>query len=152
MLVMDNSPSQPIRLQGQPTSPHFGARHPLAPVAARHCASHREDLPLSQYLGRVACGACWELAIRDDERAVVEFGLPRELVSDPDLVDEVAVDRAVRGWPTELTATEQRMAVIRLSESGLNAREVAEQLGIGQDAVQKVLAARGRPVDVAEAA
>jgi malonate-semialdehyde dehydrogenase (acetylating)/methylmalonate-semialdehyde dehydrogenase len=85
--------------------------HPLAEVAGRHCHDHVANL-----IGGVACGACWERAIRDDERVVVECDLPREVTPDPEYVDEIAVDLACRGERLTLTPAEIHVAVLRLHD------------------------------------
>lgn len=87
--------------------------HPVAEVAARHCAEHLGKLRRHE-IGETACGACWELAIRDDERAAIEFGLPREVVPDLSYVDEVAVERACRGEKVTLTRVEQAVVAERM--------------------------------------
>jgi hypothetical protein len=70
-------------------------------------------------VGGVACGPCWEAAIRADERVVVEHDLPRDLDRDPGLVDEVAVRRAARGEVLELTAAERAaVAAARAQTAG----------------------------------
>jgi hypothetical protein len=79
----------------------------------------------------VACGQCWERAVRDDERVVVEFGLSRELVRDPLLVDEVAVELACRGERVALTPVERRVAVARLAGRGVSRTRVAVLLRMG---------------------
>jgi hypothetical protein len=112
---------------------HFGPGHPLAEVATRHC---NHPAPL---LGGVACGACWELAVRDDERLVVECGLPREIEPDPEYVDEIAVDLACRGERVELTPAEFRVAVRRLAARRLFPIEVARRLHCVYQAVVEVL-------------
>jgi hypothetical protein len=78
----------------------------------------------------VACGRCWERAIRDDERAVVLFGLPREIEPDPEYVDEVAVEQAVAGHRPRLTPVEQARAVAILLRRGWSDTRIAEWLGI----------------------
>src|SRR5512142_1769167 len=90
-------------------APFFGPTHTLAVVAAQHCRAHTAPL-----VGRVACGPCWELAIRDDERFAVEHDLPREIEPDPAYVDEIAVELACHGERVELTPVEFRAAVERL--------------------------------------
>jgi hypothetical protein len=85
---------------------HLGRHHPVAAVAARLCKAHLGAVRASG-LGGVACGGCWERAIRDDERAVVLFGLPREIEPDPSYVDEIAVELALRGESVALTPTER---------------------------------------------
>lgn len=113
--------------------------HPLAAVAARLCTSHLGSARRFG-LGQVACGTCWEKAIRADERVVVELGLPPDLHADPELVDEVAVDRACAGDQVRLTKAERREAVSRLLSSGLTPTQAADRLGMSGAAVTAVLA------------
>jgi hypothetical protein len=61
--------------------PHLSSSHPLAEVAARRCRAHGGRPGCG--IGHVACGRCWERAIRDDERFALECGLPREQRPDP---------------------------------------------------------------------
>ncbi|MFG2043143.1 hypothetical protein [Dactylosporangium sp. NPDC048998] len=119
-----------------PETPHFGPGHVLADVAARHCDGHRS--PLSR---TVACGACWERAIRDDERFAVECGLPRELTPDPDYVDEIAVDLACRGERVELTRVEFAAAVERLRGRAMTPTAIAKRLHVSYHAVIAVIPA-----------
>jgi hypothetical protein len=111
----------------EPSAPspsvHFGPGHVLASAAARNCAAHRS--PFSRL---VACGACWEQAIRDDERFAVECGLPRELTADPDYVDEIAVELACRGERVELTRPEFTAAVLRLHSRGMTPGGISKRL------------------------
>lgn len=106
--------------------PHLGSCHPVAGVAARHCEVHL-GASRKTMLGQVACGACWERALRDDERAVVEFGLPREVMPDLSYVDEIAVELACRGERVSLTRVEravvnERLRVARQKAAALEAR------------------------------
>jgi len=111
--------------------------HPLATVASRRC---RSEYPRATHrLGKVACGRCWERVIRADERVVVELGLPPEAVADPDLVDEVAVERACTGDPVRLTPVERRVAVARLLERGLTPSQAADRLGMSGSTVSAVV-------------
>lgn len=83
---------------------HLSERHPLASVARRNCSAHPTG---RRYLvGGVACGQCWEAAIRTDERFAVEFGLG-ELDRDPEYIDIVAVERALAGRRVPLTNAER---------------------------------------------
>ena len=91
---------------------HLGPAHPLAGVARERC---HHMLP---WVGGVACGACWESAIRDDERFVVENDLSSELVLEDDLVDEIAVERAAAGEPVRLPREERRAAIAVLLARG----------------------------------
>ncbi|MHA6623903.1 hypothetical protein ACU61A_00705 [Pseudonocardia sichuanensis] len=101
--------------------------HPVAEPARRRC---RELHPRTAAAVAVACGECWERAIRDDERAVVLFGLPREIEPDPEYVDEVAVERAVAGHRPRLTPVEQSRAVAVLLRRGWSDSRIGEWLGI----------------------
>ena len=78
----------------------------------------------------VACGECWERAIRDDERVVVLFGLPREIEPDPTYVDHIAVSLAVAGHKPRLTRLEEAEAVAILLRRGWADTRIAEWLGI----------------------
>ncbi|QYN41085.1 hypothetical protein K1T35_47950 (plasmid) [Pseudonocardia sp. DSM 110487] len=53
--------------------------HPVAAVAQRLC----EDTSHTVQLGTVACGDCWEQAIRTDQQVVLEFELPADHDADP---------------------------------------------------------------------
>lgn len=63
--------------RGQRTDPergwHFTVRHPLASRARAACTAAAHTT--ARKFGRVACGACWEQVIREDERATM--GEPR---------------------------------------------------------------------------
>jgi hypothetical protein len=113
---------------------YFGPKHVLADVAARHCDAHR-----SPFTQAVACGACWELTIRDDERFAVEFGLPRELEPDPDYVDEIAVDLACQGERVQLTPAELAVAVARLHGRSLSLTRIAMLLHTSYAAVVRIV-------------
>jgi hypothetical protein len=101
--------------------------HPVAEPAHRRC---RELHPRTAAAVAVACGECWERAIRDDERAVVLFGLPREIEPDPEYVDVVAVELAVAGHRPRLTPVEEARAVAVLLRRGWSDTRIAEWLGM----------------------
>lgn len=148
---MTHLPRQP-RAHAQPplkpgTSPHLGPTHLVAPVAARHCAGHEAPRPANN-IGGVACGRCWEQAIRDDERAVVLFGLRRELPPNPHLVDEIAVERALAGEPIQLTEPELLATARQLARRGLNTNQVADRLRVSEDLIRRLLTPR-RAADAA---
>lgn len=109
---------------------YLGPRHPVAEVAARLCEAHLPGVRASVGIGGVACGACWERAIRADERAVVLFDLPREIEPDPSYVDEIAVERACAGDRVRLTRPEFVEAVRRLIAWGYSGQAAAERLGV----------------------
>ncbi len=89
----------------QQLRPHFDSTHSLAAVAAQHCRQHPG--PRRLVGGQVACGPCWERAIRDDEKFAVEHELPRELDVDLDFIDHVAVAQALAGQRVPLTRAER---------------------------------------------
>jgi hypothetical protein len=104
-----------------------GTPHSIAEPARRRC---RELHPARAERVAVACGECWERAIRDDERVVVLFGLPREIQPDPDYVDEIAVEQAVAGHRPRLVPAEEAAAVTVLAGRGWSDTRIAEWLGI----------------------
>jgi hypothetical protein len=99
----------------------------------------------------VACGACWERAIRDDERVVAEFGLPRQLTPDPGYVDEIAVEFACRGERRPLTAVERAEAVRRLSTAGTGPGAIGVCLGLSGETVHGILAGLADGIDLVPA-
>ena len=115
---------------------HLAAEHPLAGVAAQHCTEHAAPL-----VGGVACGSCWERAIRDDERFVVESDLERETVAEPDLVDVIAVERACAGERIPLTDAELSAAIRRLRRAGWSKNAIAERLDAPERIVVREAAA-----------
>jgi hypothetical protein len=82
-------------------------------VAARLCRSRHEHSPSWEL---VACPDCWESALLADKEAAAEAGLPEVCEADPDLIDEVAVERAVTGRPVELTVAEWQAAKRALTQ------------------------------------
>jgi hypothetical protein len=81
--------------------------NPVASVAARLCRGRHEHSPSWE---SVACPDCWEVALLADKEAATEAGLPEVCEADPDLIDEVAVERAVAGKRVELTVAEWQAA------------------------------------------
>jgi hypothetical protein len=126
---------------------HLSRAHPLASVAAQHCARHAGRSNLG-YVGGVACGACWERAIRDDERVVAEFGLPRQLTPDPGYVDEIAVEFACRGERRPLTTVEPAEAVRRLDVAGVGPGAIGVRLGLSGVSVRGILAGLAEAIDL----
>lgn len=118
---------------------HLGSTHPLARVA-RHRCDDLHGWAGQALIGGVACGACWEHAIRADERVVVEHGLPPEPTYDPSLIDEVAVERAVRGQRVRLTRAERAAVVSRLAGGGLRVTQIAYRMRTSRQAVCMLLA------------
>ena len=117
-------PTNPYRL-------HLGPSHPLARIAAERC------FHLVLQVGGVACGECWESAIRDDERFVVENDLSREVGDQDDGVDEVAVERAIAGVPTHLTRQEQRIAIAALLRCGKTPAYISRVLRMNHSTVMR---------------
>ena len=118
---------------------YMSHEHPLARVAAGHCTEHAAPL-----VGGVACGVCWERAIRDDERFVLEFGVDREAVAEPDLVDVIAVERACAGERLPLTEAELSAAIRRLRRSGWSRTAIAERLDVPERIVARETAGLDR--------
>jgi hypothetical protein len=108
---------------------HFRSPHPLAQLAGERCTTVHGALPR----GAGACGACWEHVIRTDAAFADRWGLPETLVADPDLVDQIAVERACAGEPVRLTAAEVTAAVDRLRARGLTYAAIGRRLGRDPD-------------------
>ena len=115
----------------------------LADVAARHCAEGRHPEPR---FGGNACDACWERAVRDDERLAREYGLPEELISDPEYVDDIAVELACRGERVPMTPIEQAAAAHRLRSLGLSPVEIARRLHMRYINVVELLSGGPKPL------
>lgn len=112
-----------------PVRGYLGAAHPLADAARVHCRRVHGPGPAG-LVGQVACGACWERAIRADERLVVEFGLPAD-PPPPDrfAVDEVAVERAGYGDRVRLTDADRAELARRVYAGRVSWRAV-ERVGL----------------------
>jgi hypothetical protein len=118
---------------------HLGASHPLAGVAVRLCAAHL-GAARSTGASRIACGRCWERVIRDDERFVVEWDLPRELGPNEAIVDDVAVSRACSGEQVPLNWRELVEAVRRLRALGLPPTQIGVRLHRNRHVIARALA------------
>ena len=74
-LERDGRPAQPAptaRPRRATTDGHFTDTHPQAQAARSQCTSqHRRQKAL---LGGIACGECWEAAIREDHERVLSTG------------------------------------------------------------------------------
>ena len=116
---------------------HFSAGHPLASVARTRC-EQVHAVPISARIGRVACGACWELVIRTDEQVATEHGLPPLSGNDDLIVDEVAIKRAMTGEPVRLTRPERAEAVRLLMVKGHTVAVVAGLLRMSCTQVTKL--------------
>jgi len=121
----------------RPGKAHFASGHPLARVARTHCELEHA-VPASARLGKVACAQCWEFVIRTDERVAVEFDLPPLTGDDASVVDEIAVERAVRGEHVQLTRVEKAEAVARMAAAGRSHVEVAMRLRMNMCEVGKL--------------
>jgi hypothetical protein len=119
--------------------PYFGAEHPLAEVARHRCRElgHRSDP--DHRVGPVACGPCWEAAIRADERFAVENDLDDADPVPADDLDEIALEKAMRGERVPLTEHERATAIARLHEAGLTAHQIAKRLHMAHRDVEAVL-------------
>ena len=123
----------------------FSGSHPLAGVARDWCLELHGRPPR----GTVACGACWEHAIRTDAVVAAEEDLPPAPVADPDLIDDVAVDRACAGLPVPLTAAEVTVVVRRLRQDGRTFADIAALLGRDPDALRALVRGQDRGSGVA---
>lgn len=130
---------------GTRTWPYFNARHPQARPAWIRCRSLHAGSPVKR-VGGVACGACWEHAIRTDERFVIECGLQDAPPVPADDVDEVAVARAVTGRRVPLTDAERAAAVRLLAGRGLPPARIAELLHTNTRTVARIQRAE-RPAE-----
>jgi hypothetical protein len=108
----------------------------LAGVALDRCAMAHPGRPSREE----ACGACWERAIRDDERVVAEFELPREQHADSAYVDVVAVERACAGDATvQLSPAELSAAIESLWAGGHRRAEIERRLRCDEATVRRVV-------------
>ena len=131
--------SRPVVAESLSPSSWFRHSHPLASVAAELCtlAGH----PAAVRRDVIACGSCWERAIRADERFVSECGLPGEVTADAVGVDEIAVERACAGdRSVVLTRHEVWAAVERLRQRGLTGGQIATRLRRDHAVVRQILA------------
>ena len=118
---------------------YFSAAHPLAEAARHRCRQldHRTDP--NHCVGPVACGECWEAAIRADERFVVENDLDDAEPVPADDLDEIALEKAMRGQRVRLTGPERTAAITRLTETGLTVHQIARRLHIAHRDVEAAL-------------
>lgn len=125
---------------GRSTSPFFSARHPQAGPARARCRAVHPGGGVKR-LGGVACGACWEHAIRADERFVIECGIQDAPAVSADDIDEVAVARAVAGRRVRLTDAERVAAVRLLAGRDVPPAYIAELLHTNTRTVARILRA-----------
>lgn len=103
---------------------YFSGSHPLADIARCLC-THDGERPLLG--GHIACGPCWEAAIRADATGEqVDTSL-----------DESAIQRAVSGDPARLSVAELDEAVHRLTNDGLSASQAANRLRVTKRTVER---------------
>jgi hypothetical protein len=108
---------------------YLGPGHPVAGPARRLCRDHLGAAGPGM-IGQTACGACWEQAIRADERVVVQFDVSSVApAADPGFVDAVAVEVAAGGrrW-VRLTEAERRAAVALMLARGLTPTQIGDRL------------------------
>ncbi|OLL69915.1 hypothetical protein Ae168Ps1_6342c [Pseudonocardia sp. Ae168_Ps1] len=81
--------------------------------------------------GGTACGPCWEHAIRNDERFVIEAELTiADQPPDPGYVDEVAVRRTLDGEVLPLGANELDEVIRRMHREGASPTAISEMTGL----------------------
>jgi len=122
-----------------PEPDHFAAAHPLAEVVRRRCRELDHSALPGRHVGPVGCGQCWEAAIRADERFVVEYDLDDAAPVPADDLDEIALERAMRGERVPLTEYERTIAIHRLRAAGLTVHQIAKRLHVGAARVGAVL-------------
>ena len=121
-------------------SAYLSDQHPLASAARRLCTEH--GTRGGGLVGKVACGRCWETAIRADERAVLLFDLPPDPPRpDPAHLDPVAIERALRGDDVRLTRAE-RAEIAHLVATGQAPWSAVQHIGLSGSAVTKARARR----------
>jgi ParB family chromosome partitioning protein len=107
------------RPKGKKTRPYFSDAHPLA-KAARALCGHR-GVPK---VGAIACGPCWEQAIRDDMGATPTVA---PLVA---VIDESAVEAVLAGeWKTKCTPTEKTEVCRRWHAQGKSLNDLERLTG-----------------------
>ena len=117
----------------------FSPVHPLAGVARHRCLTAHGKPPRWS----VACGPCWEHVVRTDAVFAAESDLPQvPPPADPDLIDEIAVERACAGDPVTLTGPETLAVVERLRAAGRTFREIGALVGRTPDALQRTTGSR----------
>ncbi|MEU5874683.1 hypothetical protein AB0A73_24350 [Glycomyces sp. NPDC047369] len=117
--------------------------HPVASAAARLCRARHNYVSTWE---NPACPDCWQMAIQADKEAAFAADLPETCEPDPDLIDEVAVDRAVAGEPVELTVAEWREAKRTLMQRR-NLSAIHAQVLLSRNVT--VIDALGAPLDAA---
>jgi hypothetical protein len=127
---------------GEPGEARLTWDHPLATVAARICGQQHPDTCPAR-LGDVACGPCWFTALLNDFRFALDHDLPLEIEVDPLYVDEIAVERAMRGEELELTDLERaevrrRLADVRTRRNRSYAFTCSRAAAARRDAVRQL--------------
>ena len=118
---------------------HFVDTHPLAEAVRYRCRElgHRADP--GRYIGKVGCDECWEAAIRADERFAIENDLDDAEPVPADDLDEIALEKAMRGVRVPLTEHERNVAIFRLYAASLTDYGISKRLHIAQRDVAAVL-------------
>lgn len=115
--------------------------HLLAGVARRRCLAEHPALASTGRIGQVACGRCWEEAIRADARVAADFELPAAPPEpDPHYVDPIALERAAAGERVRLTRSE-RAELVRRAYAGEVSWRVLARLGLSGSTTRQL----GRP-------
>ncbi|WP_248581572.1 ParB/RepB/Spo0J family partition protein [Nocardioides sp. InS609-2] len=108
------------RPKGAKTKPWFGDTHPLASQARALCG-HRG----SPKVGAVACGPCWEQAIRDDIGKTAIAAPPVRAVA-----DDSAVERILGGdWKAKCSPSDKAEVCRRWHAAGKSLNKLAALTG-----------------------
>lgn len=117
---------------------YFGPSHPVAEAARQMCRSQHGEAGRTT-TGGVACAPCWEAAIRADERWVIETGDAPAEDGATEVLDDIAIERAIRGDQVRLTPAERAEAARRMLAAGLTATTVGHRLNASASWVAEVL-------------
>lgn len=104
---------------------HFLPSHPLVRAVERDC-THREDAVV---LGGAGCGACWERAIRQDERGEINL---------TSAFDEAVVQRVLSGERPATSVGDREESVRRLLARGWSDLRIAAQIGTTDRTVLRI--------------
>ena len=117
-----------------PRDPHTGTATPTRSdcKAIRHCSAR------AYTAWGCECPEAYAALQAKYRRRVKQGGLSRSLPRPRHRdIDEVAVERAMKGEPVPLTVPERGVVVDRLTRKGLSCKEIAKRLGIAERSVTR---------------
>lgn len=128
------------------TLPYLSKTHPLAYVARRRCRALHPTIQSSRAT-HLACERCWEVVIRTDAQFAQDNNLP-PIEPEPFYIDEIAVERAMKGDQVRLTQAERLEAIKRMRASGCSHSAISRTLGMSGTALrlmEHILDGQGLP-------